>query len=53
MKKKKIEWSSPCHFESAILKEFFTFINFMFVTWKWENKNAPTKSVTQNEINVF
>ena len=32
--KNAIERRSPCHFETAIINEFFSFINFMFVPRK-------------------
>ena len=41
------------HFEAVIFKEFFLFINFMFVTRKWDNKSAPIQFVTRSEICYF
>ena len=40
-------------FETAKNKEFFSFINFTFVTRKSENKRAPIKLVTRSEIFYF
>ena len=31
----------------------FSFFNVMFVTRKWQNKNAPIKLVTRSEISYF
>ena len=50
MQNNVIEWCSPCHFETVIFKEFFSFINFKFVTTKWQNKSAPIEVVTRSEI---
>ena len=44
--KNVIERRNPCHFETAIIKEFFSFINFTFVTRKREIKSAPIELVT-------
>ena len=51
--KNAIEWHSPCHFETAIIKKFFSFINFTFGTRKLENKSAPIELVTRSEIFYF
>ena len=48
-----MEWRSPYHFETTVIKEFFSFINFTFVTRKWENKIAPIELVTRNEFFYF
>ena len=48
--KNAIEWGSPSHFETAIIKEIFSFINFTVVTRKLLNKSAPIELVTQSEI---
>ena len=53
MQKNVIERNSPCHFETVIFKEFFSFVNFTFKTRKWENKNAPIELVTQSEVFYF
>ena len=29
--KNLIKWGSPCYFETAIIKEMFSFINFTYV----------------------
>ena len=43
----------PCHFETVIFKKVFPFINFTFVTRKWENKSAPTELITRSKIFYF
>ena len=52
-KKYVIEWHSPYHFETVIVKEFLLFINFPFVTRKLENKSAPIELVSRNEFFYF
>ena len=51
--KNVIDWRSQCYFETAIIKEFFSFIDFTFVTRKWENKKAPIDLLTRSEIFCF
>ena len=48
--KNVIEWGSPCHFETEIIKEIFSFINLTFVTRKWQNKSALIELLTQSEF---
>ena len=51
--KNVIERGSPCHSETAIIKEIFSFINFKFVTRKWQNKSAPIELVTRSKFIYF
>ena len=51
--KNVIKWRSPRHFETELNKEFFSFINFSFVTRKWESKSVTIELVTQSEIFYF
>ena len=44
-----IEWRSPCHFETAIIKDFFSLINFTSVSQKWENKSAHIELAIRSE----
>ena len=44
--KSVIERRSPCHFETVIFKDFFSFINFLFVTRKRKNKGLTIELVT-------
>ena len=39
--------------QTVIFMELFPFINFTFVTRKWENTNATNKLATQSEIFYF
>ena len=39
------------HFETVVFKELFSFINFTFLTRKWENKNTHIELVTQKPKN--
>ena len=41
-----IESRSPCHFEIVTFKDFFSFINFLFVTRKRKNKSLTIELVT-------
>ena len=52
-KKITIDWGSPSQFETPVFKDFFSFINFTFVTQKWENENALIELVTRDEIVIF
>ena len=51
--KNRNRMTHPCHFETVILKELFSFINLTFVTRKSENKSAPIELVIRSEIFYF
>ena len=51
--KNVMEWRSACYFETALVKDFFSFFNFTFITRECENKNVPIGLVARNEIKYF
>ena len=51
--KNLIERRSPCRLKTAVIEEFFSFINFMFITQKSENESAPIDLETQRKFFIF